>query len=63
MRSRDGIIDEVFEWRDGGIDAAHTTPDVLVMWERHAAVCDYVPLHELSEARNMFAQFEPIDLT
>jgi hypothetical protein len=32
------------------------------MWDRYAAVCDYVPLHELPEARDMFAQFEPIDL-
>ena len=62
MRSKDGIIVEVFEWRDGAIIAAHTNPAVLATWERYAAVCDYVPLHELPEARDMFAQFEPIDL-
>lgn len=62
MRSRDGIIVEVFEWQDGAIDAAHTNPDVLALWERYGAVCDYVPLHELPEARDMFAQFAPIDL-
>ena len=49
--------------RDGTIDAAHTDPRVLAMWERYAAVCDYVPLHELAEAREMFARFEPIDPT
>lgn len=63
MRSTDGIIVEVFEWRDGAIDAAHANPDVRAMWERYAAVCDYVPLHELAEAHNMFAQFKPLDLT
>lgn len=63
MRSRQGIIVEVFEWQDGAIAAAHTNPDVLAMWERYAAVCDHVPLHELPEARDMFAQFEPVDLT
>ena len=63
MRSKDGIIVEVFEWQDGAINAAHTNPDVLAMWERYSAVCDYVPLHELPEASAMFAQFEPIELT
>lgn len=62
MRSREGIIVEVFEWRDGAIDVAHANPDVLAMWERYAAVCDYVPLHELPEAHELFARFEPIDL-
>lgn len=32
------------------------------MWEHYAVVCDYVPLNELPESRDMFAQFEPIDL-
>lgn len=63
MRSKEGIIVEVFECRDGAIDAAHTNPDVLAIWRRYAAICDYVPLHELPEARDMFAQFQPLDLT
>lgn len=63
MRSKDGIIVEVFEWKEGAIGAAHTNPDVLAMWERYGAVCDYVPLQELPEARDMFAQFQPIELT
>ncbi|USI72073.1 hypothetical protein [Sphingomonas morindae] len=61
-RSKEGIILEVFEWREGAIDAAHSNPDVLAMWERYAAVCDYVPLQTLPEARDMFAQFEPLEL-
>ena len=63
MRSKEGLIVEVFEWHDGAIDAAHTNPDVLAIWESYAAVCDVVPLHELVEAHDMFAQFDPIDLT
>lgn len=63
MRSKEGVIVEVFEWRNGAINAAHTNPDVLAMWERYAAVCEYVPLHELPEALDLFAQFQPIDLT
>ncbi len=62
MRSRAGLIVELFEWQDGAIDAAHTHPAVLAMWERYAALCDYVPLHELPETHDMFAQFKPIDL-
>ncbi|WP_260924870.1 hypothetical protein [Novosphingobium sp. 9] len=63
MRSKEGVIVEVFEWKHGAIEVAHTHPDVLAMWERYAAVCDYVPLGELPEAQDLFAQFEPIDLT
>ena len=62
MRSKEGVIVEVFEWQEGAIDSAHINPGVLAIWERYAAVCDYVPLHELPEARDMFAKFEPIEL-
>ena len=31
MRSKDGIIVEVFEWQDGAIDAVHTNPEVVAM--------------------------------
>jgi len=63
MRSKEGVIVEVFEWQHGAIATAHTNPDVLAMWECYAAVCDYVPLHDLPEALDMFAQFDPIELT
>jgi hypothetical protein len=62
MRSKDGVILEVFEWCEGAIASAHENPDVLEIWGRYAAVCDYVPLSELPEAKDLFAQFEPIDL-
>jgi hypothetical protein len=62
MRGRDGTIVETFEWRDGGTAAAHEHPEVQAMWERYAAVCDYVPLSELAEAASLFATFKPIDL-
>jgi hypothetical protein len=45
------------------VSAAHTHPDVLAMWERCGAVCDYMPLHDRPETRDMFAQFEPIKLS
>jgi quinol monooxygenase YgiN len=63
MRAKDGTIIEVFEWKSqAAIDAAHTNPVVLKMWERYGAVCDYVPLNTVKECSDMFAGFEPIEL-
>ena len=62
MKSKDGVVVEVFEWQAGGIEKAHQHPDVQALWERFAAVCDYVPIARLPEATQIFAEFEPIDL-
>ncbi len=62
MRAKDGTIIEVFEWKSKeAVEQAHTNPGVLAMWERFGKVCEYAPLTSLSEAHDMFAQFEPID--
>ena len=62
MRSRDGTIIEVSEWKSReAIDAAHKNPSVLAMWNEFFAVCDCVPLNTLAEAAEMFAGFEPIE--
>jgi len=61
MRGQNGVIVEVFEWAPGAVASAHETPEVLALWQQYAAVCDYVPLHQLPEAREMFATFAPID--
>ena len=61
MRSRDGTIIEVSEWKSQeAIDAAHKNPNVLAMWNKFFAVCDCVPLKSLAEADDLFAGFEPI---
>jgi hypothetical protein len=62
MRAKDGTVVEVFEWQDGGIEAAHSSPRVLELWERFGNACDYAPLRELPEAEVMFAEFETISL-
>ena len=63
MRSADGTIIEVFEWKSQeAIDAAHANPVVLKMWERYGEVCEYIPLIKVKECNDMFAGFEPIDL-
>ena len=62
MRTRDGTIIEVSEWKsEDAIDAAHKNPNVLAMWKKFFEVCDCIPLNTLAEAEEMFAGFEPID--
>ena len=62
MRARDGTIIEVSEWKSPeAIDAAHENPNVLAMWEKFYAACDFALLKDLPEAAEMFAGFEPIE--
>ena len=62
MRTRDGTIIEVSEWKSReAIEAAHKNPNVLGMWNKFFAVCDCVPLNTLAEANELFAGFEPIE--
>jgi hypothetical protein len=61
LKSKDGIIVEIFEWCDGAIEKAHRDPAVHKLWAEYAEVCDYVPLVGLSEFNDMFAQFAPIN--
>jgi quinol monooxygenase YgiN len=61
MRSRDGTLIEVSEWKSReAIDAAHRNPNVLAMWDKFFALCECVPLKTLPEADDMFAGFEPV---
>jgi len=61
MRTHDGTIVEVSEWKSPeAIEAAHKNPNVLAMWQEFFATCDCVPLETLAEAKEMFAGFEPI---
>ena len=62
MEAKDGTIVEVFEWvSSAAIEAAHTNPAVLAMWNEYEAVCDYVPLNTVDEAAEMFAEFTPLE--
>jgi hypothetical protein len=62
MEAKDGTIVEVFEWVSGAtIEAAHSNPAVLAMWNEYEAVCDYVPLNTVAEAAEMFAEFAPVE--
>ena len=62
MRAADGTIIEVFEWRSTeAIEQAHAEPSVQALWEEFNAACDYVPLAQLAEAQQMFAEFVPLE--
>ena len=61
-RSNDGTIVEVFEWvSQEAINRAHENPEVLKLWQRYGAVCDYGKLSDLTESGDMFASFVPIN--
>ncbi|MEO8345595.1 MAG: hypothetical protein ABI607_07870 [Betaproteobacteria bacterium] len=63
LRAADGTLIEIFEWvSQATIDAAHTNPAVLALWERYAACCDYITLSDLAEAKELFAGFELVEL-
>ncbi len=62
MRSRDGVIIQVSEWIDDeAIAKAHSHREVLALWERFDACCEYVKLDSLSESHDDFATFDSID--
>ena len=63
MKAKDGTIIEVFEWKSAeAIAAAHQNPAWQAMCARYSDVCEYVRLETLSESKNMFAEFEPVNL-
>jgi len=63
MRATDGTIIEVFEWKSAeAIAAAHQNPVWQEMCGRYSEACDYISLENLSESKNMFAEFDPVDL-
>ena len=62
-KAADGTFVEVFCWKSqGAIDAAHENPNVLAMWEKYGAVCDFTTIADVAEAQQMFSPFAPVDL-
>ncbi len=63
LRAKGGTLLEVFEWESqAAIDAAHTNPVVLALWDRYAKCCDYGTLSDLAEVGTMFAGFELVEV-
>lgn len=62
MKSEEGMILEVFEWKSSeAIDAAHSNPEVQRMWGEYAEVCDYVPASQAKEISELFSNFTAIN--
>lgn len=62
MRGADGTIIEVFEWCSAdAIAQAHRNAAVQAVWAEFDAYCDYLPLAELAESRQPFAEFDSLD--
>ena len=63
LRAKGGTLLEVFEWESqAAIDAAHTNPVVLALWNRYAQCCDYGTLNDLAEVGTMFPGFELVEV-
>jgi hypothetical protein len=61
MQATDGTFVEVFEWKsEEAVQAAHTNPAVLKMWEEYEAVSDYIPVGDVPEAGELFSGFKPV---
>jgi hypothetical protein len=61
MRAADGTFLEVFEWASpAAIEQAHSHPEVLALWDRFAAVCDYDAVANVPECQQPFGEFEPV---
>lgn len=59
MKSSNGTVIEVFEWKSKeALESAHTNPDILKMWGEYEKVCEYTPLSELPESSQVFAEFK-----
>lgn len=61
MQSQDGTVIEVFEWKSSeAIQEAHTNKAVGHMWEEFSKVCDYIPIGQVPESSNLFADYSPV---
>ena len=58
LKAADGTVVEIFEWvSKDAIDRAHANPAVAALWARFAAACDYLPIADLPEAKQIFSPF------
>ncbi len=63
VRSTDGTLIEVFEWKSGSaIGRAHQHPKLAQVWEAMGAIAEFPPLSALPEANGRFPGFAPVNL-
>ena len=59
-KANNGTIIEVFEWKSKEtILLSHTNEAVLKMWEEYSKVCEFIPISEVEESKNLFSEFSP----
>ena len=62
MRSEDGTIIEVFEWKSiEAIKSAHSNLRVQELWQAYSSVCDYIPVSQVPEISSIFSEFTPLN--
>lgn len=62
MKSEDGSIIEVFEWKSKkAIEEAHTNPEVQKIWAEYAEICDFAKPTDIQEFSMLFSEFEPLN--
>ena len=60
-KSKDGTIIEVFGWKSkDAIQSAHSNESVQRMWAEYAKVCEYIPVGDIEEGKNLFSEFSPV---
>lgn len=63
MKSADGTIIEIFEWKSAEhSEQAHENAAVLEIRERLEACCDYLSLRDVPETAGPFPNFESIEI-
>ena len=63
LRARsDGTLLEIFEWASAkAADEAHRHAPIREMWNKLAAVADFVALSDIAEAGKAFSDFEALN--
>jgi len=63
LKAADGAIVEIFEWvSQAAIDQAHANEAVMALWARFGAACDYLPIADLPEAKQLFSPFARVHI-
>ena len=63
MQAGDGTVLEVFEWQSAeAISRAHNNSAVQALWTTFGEACDYIPLANVAECQQMFAEFNSLEL-
>ena len=63
-KANDGTTIEIFGWKSKeAIKLSHTNEAVQKMWEEYSRVCEYIPVSEVEESKNLFSEFTPVSIS